>query len=238
MADRVIEILTPGTNFDLITLTEAKLLMGLSLTDTSDDQQLQLFISINSLTVAGLCNRTFAYEEVRECWGDLAIDARYYPPVYSPYYPEGMVWPNNAAPTGRRIFLSHWPVVEADIESVESPPGNVLDPSVYVLEEKSGKLECLTGAWIEPVIVTYSGGYNLPDEADLPLKQAVALLNVQSKLLASLGAYAGIRLLGHKEARVAFQDPVKMLEAAMGGAGSPTHMAVMNILRPYLRLEV
>jgi hypothetical protein len=108
-----------------------------------------------------------------------------------------------------------------------------------VLEEKSGKLECLTGAWLAPcVIVTYSGGYHLPDEADLPLKQAVALLNVQSKLLASLGAYGGIRLLGHKEAKVSFQDPVRMLEAAMGGAGSPTHMAVMNILRPYMRLEV
>jgi len=63
--------------------------MGLSLTDTSDDAQLQLFIDINSATVARLCNRIFAREEVREEWRDLGSQLAwpgYYYPDYVSYY--------------------------------------------------------------------------------------------------------------------------------------------------------
>jgi hypothetical protein len=236
MADRTIEILTPATDSDLMTLDEAKQLMGLSLTDTTEDAQLQLFIDINSATIARLCNRIFAREEVREEWRELGCQLSwpgYYYPDYVPYY-SGTVGRSDA----HRLFLSHWPVEAIDIESVESPPGTLLDPSAYEIETLSGKLECLTGSFVEPVVVTYWGGYNLPEDAPLPLKQACALLNIQSKLLASLGMLAGIRLMAHKEARVAFHDPLKILEAAMGGKGSPTQMAVMNILSHYIRYEV
>jgi hypothetical protein len=60
MADRTITVLTPAVDTDLLTLQEAKQLMGLSLADTSDDAQLQLFIDINSEMVARYCNRVFA----------------------------------------------------------------------------------------------------------------------------------------------------------------------------------
>src|SRR5215471_11961627 len=100
MADRDVLVLTPATNFDLMTLQEAKTMLGMSLTDTSDDAQLQLFIDINSATVARLCNRTFAREEVSETWRELN--------------------------GGHRIFLSHWPVLSSDIEDVESPEGTPL----------------------------------------------------------------------------------------------------------------
>jgi hypothetical protein len=137
-----------------------------------------------------------------------------------------------------RLFLSHWPVAPSDIESVESPQGTVADPSSYEIEPQSGKLSCLTGSFLEPVVVTYWGGYVLPDECPLPLKQACNQLNVQSKLLAQLGTIAGIRMLSHKEARTAFHDPLKIIEAAMGGKGSPMSMTIMNILNKYIRLEV
>jgi hypothetical protein len=236
MADRIITILTPATDFDLVTLDEAKMLMGQSLTDTSDDAQLQLFIDINSATAARLCNRVFAREEVREEWRELGCQLSmpgYYYPDYVPYY-SGTSLRSDA----HRIFLSHWPVQAADIESVESPQGTLLDPSAYEIETLSGKLECLIGSFVEPVVVTYWGGYDLPEEAPFPLKQACALLNAQSKLLAQLGAIGGIRLLSHKQAKVAFHDPLKIIEAAMGGKGSPMQMSVMNILSHYMRLEV
>jgi hypothetical protein len=89
MADRTITVLTPAVESDLLTLQEAKQLMGLSLTDTSDDAQLQLFIDINSATVARLCNRIFAREEVREEWRDLGSQLAwpgYYYPDYVSYY--------------------------------------------------------------------------------------------------------------------------------------------------------
>ena len=215
MADRIIEVLTPATSFDLMTLDEAKLLMGLSVNDPNEDQQLQLFIDINSQTVMRLCNRIFAREEVREEWRELN--------------------------GGHRIFPSHWPIHPADLESVESPAGTVLDPSTYELEEESGKIEIFSSvAWTEPVVVTYWGGYELPAEAPLPLKRAVAMLNLQSKLLASLGTIAGIRTLSHKEARVQFHDPMKILEAALGGggAGNPMQAGIMQILSHYIHYEV
>jgi hypothetical protein len=215
MADRIIKVLTPATSFDLVTLDEAKLLMGMSKLDTSEDEQLQLFIDINSATVMRMCNRIFAREEVREEWRDLN--------------------------GGCRLFPSHWPIKDGDIASVESPIGTVIDPSTYELEEESGKVEFLpnglAGAWIEPVAITYTGGYDLPDEAPLPLKRVVAMLNLQSKILASLGTIAGIRTLSHKEARVQFHDPSKILSAAMGGSGAE-NSAITQMLSHYIHYEV
>jgi hypothetical protein len=218
MSDRIIQVLTPATSFDLTTLDEAKLLMGIATTDTSEDAQLQLFLDINSATVMRLCNRIFAREEVREEWRELN--------------------------GGCRLFPSHWPIYAGDIESVESPMGTVLDPSMYELEEESGKIEIidptvfLATAWVEPVVVTYWGGYNLPDEAPLPLKRAVAMLNLQSKILASLGTIAGIRTLSHKEARVQFHDPSKILSAVLGSSGTPMSSGIMQILSHYIHYEV
>jgi hypothetical protein len=226
MADRTIDVLVPATETDILSLDEAKTLMGISLTDTSEDAQLAMWIDINSQTIARLCNRMFAYEQVCDTWREFQYGATMMSTVSF----------------GHRIFLSHWPVDPGDIVSVEAPAGSgmFLDPSQWEIETASGKLSIFatTEQWTEPVAVTYSGGYNLPDEAPGPLKQATALLCVQSKLLASLGTMAGVRLLSHKDKRVAFHDPMKILEAAMGGKGSATNMAVMNMLAPYTRVEV
>jgi hypothetical protein len=74
--------------------------------------------------------------------------------------------------------------------------------------------------------------------ATVPLAHRAVIAPVFENRRASLGMLAGIRLMAHKEARVAFHDPLKILEAAMGGRGSPTQMAVMNILSHYIRYEV
>src|SRR6516165_5745401 len=197
MADRIINILTPGKNFDLITLNEAKLMTGMSLTDTSADAQMQLFIDVSSTQVMVMCNRTFAKERVREEWRELSSHLR--------------------------IFTSHWPIKAADLETVESPMGTVLDPSQYELEEDSGKIACYNG-FIEPVAITYTGGYDLPGSDDprlTALKSAVGLLIWQEKLRATTGATAGIRMLMHKDSRVMFHDPTKILQAALGAAKTP-----------------
>src|SRR4249920_860178 len=155
MADRTIKIITPATTQDLITLDELKQCLNVPTSDTSHDVQFQLWIKQYSAVIAVACNRTFAYEEVRETWrGD--------PPPYE----------NN------RIFLSHWPVAEADLTSVEAPSGTALDPSSFELEELSGKVS-LWGNWSEDIVVNYSGGYKLPDEAPDDLK-ALAMLLVQA----------------------------------------------------------
>ena len=240
MADRTVTVLTPATDFDLMTLDETKMMLGIAPTDTSQDTQLAFFISVNSAVVSTLCNRVFAYETVQETWRELNMSA-HYPPYYPPYWPGPYypVFPIGGYSQGHRIIsLSHWPIDPADIQSVESPVGNVIDPSCYELESNSGKLTHFFGPWREPVVVTYSGGYQLPDDAPLALKQACTLLIQQSKLLAGLGAVGNIRLMSHKEKRIGFHDPLKIIEAAMGGVGSPTHLAVMNVLSHFIRIEV
>ena len=212
MADRNIKVLTPAANFDLLTLDEAKEMLGMSTNDTSSDQQLQLFIDISSQTVMRLCNRIFAREEIRESWREIN--------------------------GGHRIFPSHWPIWEEDVVSVESPPGNVLAPGAYELEEGSGKISVFTGGFTEPVVVHYWGGYTLPDEAPGPLKRATGLLVWQEKLQATLGTVGGVRMLSHKDSRVQFHDPLKILTAALGSAGSPIQQSVMNILSHYIHYEV
>lgn len=211
MADRNVQVLTAATNFDLVTLDEAKQMLGISLTDTSDDAQLGLFIDVNSATISRLCNRVFAREEVSESWRELN--------------------------GGNRVFLSHWPVKQADIEAVQSPLGTMLSPDDWELEEASGKVSFFGAAVVEPVIITYWGGYNLPDEAPAALKHAIAILNLQSRLLATLGTIGGIHQLSHKEARISFHDPSKILAAAMGQAGAAIN-PLMQVLSHYIRYEV
>jgi len=211
MADRTIKVLDAAKSFDLVTIEEAKLLLGMSATDSSDDAQMKLFINIASAAVAARCNnRVFAREKVRESWRDVG---------------------------DRRVFLSHWPVKEEDIESVESPGGTVLGSSSYELEEASGKVSCF-GGWAEPVVITYTGGFTLPDDAPDALKSATALVLLQEKTRAMTAQVAGIRMLSHKDSRVMFHDPSKVFQAAMGAANAPIEQTLKSLLAPFTHFEV
>ena len=124
MADVTVKILEPADNFDLITLEELKTLLGLPITaDATSDPQLELLITINSAVIAELTNRVFAKEKVQETWRCLG---------------------------SRRVYLTHYPVKETDIESVTTNGTDRLD---WELEEGSGKLSIFTDRQ-EPIIVT------------------------------------------------------------------------------------
>jgi hypothetical protein len=214
MADRVLKILTPATSYDLLSLDELKTSMGIPPADTSQDAQLQMLISRFSDTIATLCNRVFAYEELRETWRCTFYDN---------------------ANVMKRVFLSHYPVTEADVLSVESPSGTVLDPADYVVEERSGKIELLT-YWAEPIVVHYSGGYLLPDDAPPALKQACELLIREEQMLMNRLMTSGIRSIAHKESRIQYYDPLATRSQTTGGAGIGS--AANNLLMHYVRLEV
>jgi len=199
---------------DLLTLQECKLLLGLSTTDTTHDQQLTLQISIYSQQVARMCNRIFAKETGVESWRE-TFDGR--------------------------LFLTHFPVKAADIVSVKDA-GSVIDSSAYELEERSGKLSyrnfssSVASPWATPVYITYTGGFNLPTEAPLPLKQACATLIMEARLRMVQAQVAGIRQVSHREARVTFFDPNAVL-LRLGGK-SPSMQAVESLLRQYTRFWV
>jgi hypothetical protein len=218
VADRVIKILTPATDFDLVSLDELKLLIGVPSTDTSQDATLQEYITQYSDVVATLCNRVFAYEEVSEIWRCVDHDA------------------TNAM---TRLFLSHYPIdTESETVQLESPTGSPLDPSTYVIEERSGKIELLQ-TYTEPILVTYWGGYDLPDEAPPALKQATTLLVREGQSLMNRLAVSGIRSISHKDSRVMYFDS-SAVKAPLGkvSAAGALNDALNNLLMHYVRFEV
>jgi hypothetical protein len=209
MADIWVKVLTPATSYALLTLDELKAILNVPLADTSEDTQLQMLIDQYSDVIATMCNRVFAYESVEETWrcGD------------SP-----------------RLFLTRYPVADADLVSVESPRGSVLDPTIYELENASGKLR-IEGAWAEPVTVTYSGGYQLPDAAPQALKAATGMLIQAARGQARMTS--GLRSVMHGDTRVQYFDPVQMFGKA--GLAAPLQAATDTIdamLYKYMRIYV
>jgi hypothetical protein len=216
MADvTILDVAVPATEFDLVTLEECKIGLGLSLTSVDPllDQQLAFLISTQSAVVAGMCNTVFAKETLTESWREIETSSR-----------------------GRRVFLTHWPVKNADVETVTiSNAYAALIPGEWELEEKSGKLSYYVG-YDEPAVITYTGGYLLPDEAPPALKQATIAMVREQRRQIMLGNLEGIRSLSHKSARVQFYDPTKLM--AMGVGGTAAEQAVSRLLRPFIRYWV
>lgn len=213
MANRDILVVVPATTQDLLTLDEAKTLLGMSTADTSRDAQLQMQISIASATIAEMANRCFGEQTVIETWRD--------------FNGEG------------RLFLSQWPIVDPTgiTEVTEDGVERIADID-YDLEGQSGKLDLLR-QWNEPAIVHYTGGYKLPDEAPLPLKYAALVLVRQEKIYNQQAQVAGMRQLRHKEAQVSFYDPNALAIKAMGAAGqTPGQQQAMALIQQYMRIEV
>jgi hypothetical protein len=213
MADIWVKVLEPAENYDLLTLEELKTILGISASDTSEDEQLQLWIEQYSDVVATMCNRVFAKEKVAETWRGDSM------PFDSP-----------------RLFLTHYPVADDDIESVESPRGSTLDPAVYEIENGSGKMR-LDGAWSEPITVTYTGGYDLPDEAPPALKQATGLLIQGARAEMSRAAVSGIKSITHRESRVQFMDTNILAKGNLGALGAAAE-TVNALLYKYMRFYV
>jgi hypothetical protein len=212
MADIWVKVLQPADSYALLTLDELKTMLGIPPTNTAEDAQLQLWIDQYSDLVATMCNRVFAYETVAETWrGDS-------PPLDTP-----------------RLFLSHYPVADADLTAVESPRGTTLDPASYEIENASGKLR-IQGAWSEPVTVTYSGGYQLPDAAPPALKAVTGMLIQAARVQLRMGNLNVVRSVSHGDVRVQYFDPAQMF--GQKGTTSSLTNTVNAMLNPYMRFYV
>ncbi|MFH0298361.1 hypothetical protein AAFX91_14180 [Bradyrhizobium sp. 31Argb] len=212
MADITVKVIEPAETYQLLTLDELKTILGISTSDTSEDAQLEMWIEQYSDVVATMCNRVFAKEKVKETWrGDL-------PPLDNP-----------------RIFLTHYPVSDADIESV-SCNGSPIDPANYEIENRSGKLTVF-GTFAEPVVVTYSGGYQLPDEAPPALKIATGILITGARTEMSRAVISGIKSISHRESRVQFFDENQSSQSgagAIGAAGETINVLLYKYMRFYV----
>jgi len=217
MVDIIQKVLTPAASKALLSVAEFKTLIGFPTSDTSHDAQFQMFIDQNSATIGTMTNRVnFGKERVRETWRCVA-------PVCCP---DGSA----------KLYLLKYPVVDTDIETVESPEGSVLDPSGYELEEASGKLLIWSPTSSE-IVVTYSGGYDLPTDAPDDLKMACSIMVREQRNAINRDATVGTgtRMLAHKDSRVMFFSPKDLAAATVLSATSATSAAnvVKNLLAQY-----
>lgn len=211
MADRILTTLVPAANLSFATIDEIKNMIGIPLADLTQDTQLAVMIEVASAVINRACNRVFPKETLTEEWRDVF---------------------------NGRMFLSHYPLVTSDITSVVDGTGTELSAGTdFEVEEWSGKLEKFNG-WVWPITVTYTGGYDCPDDAPLPLKYAVSILVRDMIIQATRQSMQGIRSISHKEARTMFFDYVKP-QWAKGvlplGTGNPDADA---LLAHYIRIEV
>jgi hypothetical protein len=211
MVDTILKILTPATTYDLVTLDELKLMLGIATTDTSEDAILQVYITDYSDIISRMCNRVFAYEEVQETVRCLQPS---------------------------RYYVSHWPLLETDIDSVETPSGTPIDSAMYEVEQESGKIEFTGGNQSEPILVHYSGGYNLPTAAPPALKAACVMCIREARTWAMRQAVSGIRSISHKESRVMYFDVNAALGKKVTTPMDFVQSVVDTMLYHYMRLWV
>jgi len=217
-------VVTPWPTQDLLTLDELKVQLRIPVTDVSKDAELTLIIDGVSAQMAMMANRGFGYgfgyHEIEETsWNIVDED---------------------------RVFLSHWPVKQADITALTLDGVDIL-PSVgvkpngttYVLEETTGTLFSPFGPWNGTLFAHYSGGYKIPDESPDDLKRAATVAMREDYYTYVRGSVlSGVRMISHKHARVQYYPPGQLAASQAGGgpnALGPTWTAVMNVLNKYIR---
>jgi hypothetical protein len=219
-APPTVNVIEPADSYALISLPALKVMLGIAADDVSDDAQLKMIIDQNSAVMANLCERIFAREKVEETWYGVDVN------------------PNSS----RRLYLTHAPVRSADIISVESPPGTIIDPASYKLDERTGKL-IIYSTGTDDIVITYTGGFVLPSEAPLDLQQCAGLLVRQFRTEAAQAGTvgSGIRMIAHKDSRVMYHSPKDMSASSSASASgsvtaSATDRALKDLLQRYKRM--
>jgi hypothetical protein len=197
--------------YDLTTVDAVNAALGIT-GNTASDAQLAIQITQASRMIGELCDRIFALLTVTE-------DFR-------------MRWGD---PT-HALNLRQYPVTE--LTSV-TQSGIEVDPQSYELDYESGLIWRKQGHWCGEIIIDYSGGYDLPDEAPALLAQAcIETLRVQRF---SSTHDPTIRSTTHGDTTVTFSDYYSRFRvsgdvSAIGGAVLPPNAS--DMIQQYKRLGV
>jgi len=207
-----IQVIKPTPTLALVTLYEAKTLLGIPTNSTTDDEALQFLIERASDEVQTLCSRFFPKETVIETFRE----------VDNPI---------------TKLYLSRYPVKPNEITLIEGD-GTPWDIE-YDVDSFSGKLSLWGGnLWTSSISVEYSGGYALPHEVPPALKQAVLLFTKDAYHAAARGD-SSIRQIAHKESRISYFDAPKDGGGASGSGSSgmsAAQKAAQSLLQRFTRL--
>ena len=192
---------------DLIGLDDLKLALGI--TDASQDATLSAMITFQSRIIAEYCDRRFGRAEALETF---TFD------------------PGETMRVRQALTLSLYPVDElVEVSGVNGTPADLpaLDPA-------SGRIWLANWAtlpWPGSISVTYSGGYELPEQSPARLQKAV--IEAVREGLTSGARDPSIREVQHGDTRIAYFTSTTS-SASSGYLSAP----VIDLIRPYRRLYV
>ena len=199
----ILDILGPtDSSVDLISLDDLKLALGI--TDDSQDAQLQAAITMQSRIISEYCGRRLAFAEALETF------------TFDPG--EDML-------QRQAITLSLYPV--AEVFEVSNMGATDAD---YDFDPASGRL-WIGGGWPNVVAVTYSGGYQLPENSPARLQKAVIEAVNESRTIGARDA--SIREVQHGDTRISYFTPT-MATATSGYLSA----VVIDLIKPYRRMYV
>lgn len=205
-------VIKPAQSLSLVSLYEAKLALNLQgQTDAVLDEQLEMMIEWSSAEIAAMCNRTFARETVIETFSRVGEH--------------------------NRIYLSRYPVKE--ITAITEDGETLVVDDDYTLELANGLMLRKDAGWYAPVSISYTGGYDLPNDAPKALRQA-ALLKTREAYYAMSRGDASIKTIKHKESSVTYFDPNQQSKSLGGGGsgGSAATRAIGDLLKHFTRFWV
>jgi hypothetical protein len=179
----------------------ADLKLALGIEGSADDAALQAAITFQSQLIAEYCDRRFGRAEALEIF---TFDR------------------NEVMPTRQALTLSLYPVVEV-LELAGTTDGYDFDPA-------TGRL-WTEGYWSGVVSVTYSGGYDLPEEA--PARLAKAVIEMVRETRISGARDPGIREVQHGDTRIGYFTQA-LSSASSGFLSAP----VVDLIKAYRRLHV
>jgi hypothetical protein len=201
----ILEILDEATDSagpDLISLDDLKFALGI--TGSADDANLQAAITFQSRIISEYCDRRFGRAEVLERFVFDRSD---------------LMLPRQA------LTLSLYPVAEIfEVSTAGATAGE------YDFDPVTGRI-WVNGYWADTVSVTYSGGYDLPEEAPARLSRAV--IEAVNETRTSGARDPGIREVQHGDTRVSYFTPA--LSTASAGYLSAV---VVDLIRPFRKLYV
>ncbi len=184
----------------LIALDDLKLELGLpnGSDDHDEDETLEARITRASRLLADLTERRFAFAHATETF----------------------IFDRDEFLCGP-LLLRLFPIVE--VESITA--GDVeLEADAYHVDADNGRVILVSGGWSGQIVVTYSGGYVLPDDAPMRLQDAVVALVRDARISATSGdaGTGAVRQVTHGDVSVGYYDS-RSTSSADGGL--PTGVA-------------
>ncbi len=198
---------------DLTTVAAVNALLGID-GNTADDAVTAEQITLTSRMIADLCNagpdrlRTFGLLQLEE-----NFRVQWGEPVHA-------------------LYLRHFPVVQ--VTSLTQADSEA-DATMYEIDDEAGLLWMKCGRWCGELVINYSGGYDLPEEAPPLLAQACAEAIKAQR--ANVGRDPAVRTVQHGDSSVTFSDYYNRFGlAASGTAVFPPN--VTDMIQKYIRRTV